>query len=189
MSIAYALLGLLVAGPSHGYQLKQSFDEKLGHRPLHYGQVYTALSRLTREGLVEAGGTETADGPERKRYALTEAGAAALDGWLLSPETPEPYLRSTLYTKLTVALLTGRDTALLLDTHRTEYLRRMRALTRLKQHSDPREQVAQAWELFHLEADLRFLEYTVGRLEALGPLVRDQQAEDAPGHDPTLESA
>ncbi|MFE6624413.1 PadR family transcriptional regulator, partial [Streptomyces sp. NPDC057740] len=47
MSIGHALLGLLESGPRHGYDLKRAFDEKFGHdRPLHYGQVYSTMSRL-----------------------------------------------------------------------------------------------------------------------------------------------
>ncbi|MFC0599782.1 PadR family transcriptional regulator, partial [Streptomyces palmae] len=37
MSIGHTLLGLLEAGPRHGYDLKRAFDERFGHdRPLHY---------------------------------------------------------------------------------------------------------------------------------------------------------
>ena len=46
------------------------------------------------------------------------------------PEKPEPYLQNTLYTKVVLALLTGRAAAELLDTQRAEHLRLMRELTR-----------------------------------------------------------
>ena len=75
MSIGHTLLGLLESGPRHGYDLKRAFDEKFGHdRPLHYGQVYSTLSRLLKNGLVEVDGIEPGGGPERKRYAITDAG-------------------------------------------------------------------------------------------------------------------
>lgn len=75
MSIGHTLLGLLESGPRHGYDLKRAFDERFGHdRPLHYGQVYSTMSRLLKNGLVEVDGIEAAGGPERKRYAITEAG-------------------------------------------------------------------------------------------------------------------
>ena len=68
MSIGHTLLGLLESGPRHGYDLKRAFDEKFGHdRPLHYGQVYSTMSRLLKNGLVEVDGIEAGGGPERKR--------------------------------------------------------------------------------------------------------------------------
>ena len=71
MSIGHTLLGLLESGPRHGYDLKRAFDEKFGHdRPLHYGQVYSTMSRLLKNGLVEVDGIEAGDGPDRKRYAI-----------------------------------------------------------------------------------------------------------------------
>lgn len=76
MSIGHTLPGLLESGPRHGYDLKRAFDERFGHdRPLHYGQVHSTMSRLLKNGLVEVDGVEAAGGPERKRYAITEAGA------------------------------------------------------------------------------------------------------------------
>ena len=48
------LLALLEPGPKHGYDLKRSYDEQFGQdRPLAYGQVYSTLSRLLRNGMVE----------------------------------------------------------------------------------------------------------------------------------------
>ncbi|MEU4091731.1 PadR family transcriptional regulator [Streptomyces sp. NPDC026673] len=173
MSIAHTLLGLLESGPRHGYHLKRAFDEKFGHdRPLHYGQVYATMSRLLKNGLVEVDGVEPGGGPERKRYAITDAGISDVDAWLATPEKPEPYLQSTLYTKVVLALLTGRSAADLLDTQRSEHLRRMRTLTHRKRHGDLVDQLVCGHALFHLEADLRWLEVTAARLEGLAKEVR-----------------
>src|ERR687894_581819 len=98
MAIGHALLGLLESGPRHGYELKRAYDERFGqHRPLHYGQVYSTLSRLLRDGLVEVDAVESGGGPDRKRYAITTAGVTDVGQWLAKPEQPEPYLHSTLY--------------------------------------------------------------------------------------------
>ncbi|MDT9684696.1 PadR family transcriptional regulator [Streptomyces sp. TRM76323] len=173
MSIGHTLLGLLESGPRHGYDLKRAFDEKFGHdRPLHYGQVYSTMSRLLRNGLVEVDAVEPGDGPERKRYAITEAGVTDVEQWLTSPEKPEPYLQSTLYTKVVLALLTGRSATDLLDAQRTEHLRLMRELTRRKKGGDLADQLICDHALFHLEADLRWLELTAARLDQLAATVR-----------------
>ncbi|GAB3955202.1 PadR family transcriptional regulator [Streptomyces sparsus] len=173
MSISHTLLGLLESGPSHGYDLKRTFDERFGHdRPLHYGQVYSTMSRLLKNGLVEVDGIEAGDGPERKRYAITDAGITDVQQWLQRPEKPEPYLQSVLYTKVVLALLTGRDAAELLDNQRGEHLRLMRELTRRKRGGDLADQLICDHALFHLEADLRWLELTAARLEKLAQEVR-----------------
>ncbi|MEU4682275.1 PadR family transcriptional regulator [Streptomyces xinghaiensis] len=173
MSIGHTLLGLLESGPRHGYDLKRAFDERFGHdRPLHYGQVYSTMSRLLKNGLVEVDGIEPGGGPERKRYAITDAGITDVGEWLASPEKPEPYLQSTLYTKVVLALLTHRDATELLDRQRSEHLRLMRELTRRKTSGDLADQLICDHALFHLEADLRWLELTAARLDALASEVR-----------------
>ncbi|WP_327115967.1 PadR family transcriptional regulator [Streptomyces sp. NBC_01341] len=168
MSISHTLLGLLETGPSHGYDLKRSFDATFGQdRPLHYGQVYSTMSRLLKNGLVVVDGVEAGAGPERKRYAITETGITDVEQWLSTPERPEPYLQSTLYTKVVLALLTGRDAAGVLDTQRSEHLRGMRVLTCRKRDGDLADQLICDHALFHMEADLRWLELTAARLDKL----------------------
>ncbi|MFC4108026.1 PadR family transcriptional regulator [Micromonospora zhanjiangensis] len=173
MSLGQTVLGLLETGPSHGYTLKRAYDEQFGRdRPLHVGQVYATLSRLLRNGLVEVDGTEPGGGPDRKRYAITEAGVTDVRRWLATPEKPDAYLQSTLYTKVVLALLTGRPAADLLDTQRGEHLRLMRELTRRKTDGDLADQLICDHALFHLEADLRWLELTAARLDELAKKVR-----------------
>lgn len=173
MSIGHTLLGLLESGPSHGYDLKRTFDERFGQdRRLHYGQVYSTMSRLLKNGLVEVDGVESGDGPERKRYAITDAGVTDLQQWLASPEKPEPYLQSVLYTKVVLTLLSGRSAADLLDIQRSEHLRLMRVLTERRSHGDLADQLVCDHALFHLEADLRWLELTADRLDSLAQEVR-----------------
>jgi len=168
MSIAKTFLGLLEGGPSHGYDLKRAYDERFGQdRPLAYGQVYATLSRLLKHGLVELDGVEAGGGPDRKRYAITEAGVADVDLWIAQPEPPEQYLQTTLYSKVVLALLTGRPATEVLDVQRTEHLRAMRELTRRKVSGDLADQLVCDHALFHLEADLRWLELTAARLEQL----------------------
>ncbi|MFE4370170.1 PadR family transcriptional regulator [Streptomyces sp. NPDC056835] len=173
MSIGHTLLGLLESGPRHGYDLKRSFDDQFGRdRPLHYGQVYSTMSRLLKNGLVVVDGVEAGGGPERKKYAITEAGVTDVARWLAQPESPEPYLQSTLYTKVVIALLTGRSAADLLDAQRAEHLRMMRDLTTRKREGDLADQLICDHALFHLEADLRWLELTAARLDRLAKAVR-----------------
>ncbi|MFJ9518106.1 PadR family transcriptional regulator [Kitasatospora sp. NPDC101801] len=173
MSVSHTLLGLLESGPRHGYDLKRAFDDRFGQdRPLHYGQVYSTMARLLKHGLVEVDGMEAGGGPERKRYAITDAGVTDVESWLAQPEKPEPYLQTTLYTKVVLALLTGRSAEGLLDTQRAEHLRLTRELTRRKAGGDLADQLICDHALFHLEADLRWLELTAARLDQLATEIR-----------------
>ncbi len=168
MSIGHTLLGLLETGPRHGYDLKRAYDERFGQdKPLPYGQVYSTLSRLLRHGLVEVTGVEAGDGPDRKRYAITDAGVTDVAQWLETAEPPEPYLHNTLYTKVVLALLSGRSAADVLDVQRAAHLRAMRELTRRKAAGDLADALICDHALFHLEADLRWLELTAARLAEL----------------------
>ncbi|GIH71800.1 PadR family transcriptional regulator [Sphaerimonospora thailandensis] len=173
MSLSHTLLGLLERGPRHGYDLKQEFDAQFGQdRPLHYGQVYATLARLLKNGLVEVDAVEHGGGPERKRYAITASGVSDVAKWLSQPERPEAYLNSTLYTKVVLALLTGRDAAAILDVQRAAHLDLMRELTRRKTRGDLADALICDHAIFHLEADLRWLELTSARLDRLAEKVR-----------------
>jgi DNA-binding PadR family transcriptional regulator len=173
MTIGQTLLGFLEQGPAHGYDLKRSYDDQFGSvKPLQYGQVYATLSRLLRGGMIEMEGVEPGDGPERKRYAITRAGVTDVVRWLQTPEPPEPYLQNTLYTKVVLALLSGRSAAELLDVQRAAHLHLMRKLTQRKVGGDLADQLVCDHALFHLEADLRWLELTAARLDELGKQVR-----------------
>lgn len=173
MSVATTLLGLLQGHPAHGYELKRAYDDRFaGDKPLAYGQVYATLARLLKHGLVEEAGVESGDGPDRKRYAITDEGVADVERWLAQAEPPAPYLQSNLYTKVVLALMTGRSAHELLDTQREAHLASMRELTQRKRNGDLLDQLLCDHALFHLEADLRWLELTSARLDDIAKEVQ-----------------
>jgi len=173
MSLPRTLLGLLEPAPSYGYGLKHAYDEHFGlDKPIAYGQVYAALARLLNNGLVEVAGIEQGEGPARKRYAITDAGVTQVSTWLAGPEEPALYLQSTLYTKVVLALLSGRSATEVLDIQRAAHLDEMRTLTRRKTDGDLATQLVCDHALFHLEADLRWLELTAARVGDLTSQVR-----------------
>ncbi|MEA2124339.1 MAG: hypothetical protein QOI80_1121, partial [Solirubrobacteraceae bacterium] len=77
------------------------------------------------------------------------------------------YLQSVLYQKLVLALLTGRPAANVLEAQRARHLERMRELTRRKSAGDLADKLICDHAIFHLEADLRWLELTTARLDEL----------------------
>ncbi|HLX50806.1 MAG TPA: PadR family transcriptional regulator [Streptosporangiaceae bacterium] len=173
MSVPLTLLGLLEREPSHGYDLKRDYDTYFGRgKPLPFGQVYATLGRLARDGKVIAGQAEPGAGPDRKRYVITEAGATEFETWLAEPVEPEPHLQTVLFAKVVLALMLGRNAGRYLDTQRAEHLRRMRELTDLKHSGNLIDAMLADHGLFHLEADLRWIDQTAARLDALAKVVR-----------------
>jgi DNA-binding PadR family transcriptional regulator len=173
MSVPLTLLGLLEREPSHGYDLKRAYDTWFGHdKPLPFGQVYSTLARLTRDGKVVVSETEAGAGPERKRYVITEEGASDVETWLQEPVAPEPHLQSVLFSKVVLAILLGRDAHDYLDTQKVAHLQRMRELTELRRTGDLLDTLLADNALFHLEADLRWIDVTVARLDQLTREIR-----------------
>ena len=168
MSVPYALLGLLEPAPRHGYELKREYDSLFNHaKPVKFGQVYSTLARLQRDGLVDATSGQPGRGPDRKLYAITAEGVADLDEWLREPETPEPFIQSVLFAKVVLALASDRDAQAFLESQRAQHLERMRELTRTKTRGDVADEVVADYALAHLEADLRWMDLTVARLDRL----------------------
>ncbi len=117
-------------------------------------------------------GVEPGEGPERKRYAITDQGVTDLELWLAEAEVPEPHLQTVLFSKVVLALLSGRDANAFLDTQRAAHLARMRELTELRRGSPLNQALLADYALFHLEADLRWLELTAARLDDLARQVK-----------------
>jgi DNA-binding PadR family transcriptional regulator len=111
MSIKHTILGLLANGPLHGYELKAAFERDVVPWPLedkegtslNFGQVYTALDRLKDDGLVQAQTVAQEKQPDKKVYALTEAGRKELHDWLSRPSRPNLDLRNETILKLMLA--------------------------------------------------------------------------------------
>jgi DNA-binding PadR family transcriptional regulator len=161
-----ALLALLDPGPDHGFELKRRYDALLGRdRELKFGQVYATLQRLERDGLAADAGVEPGSGSDRKLYAITPAGAAALDQWLALAES-EPARPAGVFARVVLALASGRPAAQVLDAHRRAYLDRVRRLASAQGAKEPLARLAADYETAHLEADLRWIALAAERLAA-----------------------
>ena len=101
MSLKLAILGLLNVFPMTGYDLKhQAFDATVRHFwPADQSQIYRTLNQLANEGLATVTVETQEDRPDRKVYAITEAGQQALMDWLKLDQTV-PSLRDPLLVQL-----------------------------------------------------------------------------------------
>ncbi len=173
MSVPLTLLGLLEREPSHGYDLKRDYDTYFGRgRPLPFGQVYATLGRLVRDGKVVPSEIEPGAGPDRKRYVITDLGVTEVETWLAEPVEAEPHLQTVLFAKVVLALMLGRNAEAYLDTQRAAHLQRMRELTEIRRTGGVVEALLADHGLFHLDADLRWIDTTAARLSALAEKVR-----------------
>jgi DNA-binding PadR family transcriptional regulator len=163
MPIQHAVLALLAAGPSHGYQLKGDFEQAIGPQwgALNIGHLYQILDRLLRDGLVAAERHPQAVKPDRVVYAITDAGTAELGRWLAEPATRAGGFRDDLFLKVTAAARSGSaDTVrVVLTNQRGAFLRELRNLDTLRRDaSDPMVTLLLAAAARHVTADLAFLD-------------------------------
>ena len=156
----------------YGYQLRVAFEESTGGTwPLNIGQVYTTLSRLERDGLVEA--LPENDGGQRP-YQITPTGRTDLATWFATPVSRGDRPRDELAIKLALALTTpGIDVRAVLQTQRTATMRTLQEYTRLKARTD--EPVDLSWRLvldamlFQAEAEVRWLDHCEASLVRYRP--------------------
>ncbi|HEU0132898.1 MAG TPA: PadR family transcriptional regulator [Mycobacteriales bacterium] len=182
MSIRQALLTLLDEEPRYGYQLRAEFEARTGATwPLNVGQVYTTLSRLERDGLVEAAGS---DDEGHAFYALTEAGRDEVRRWFATPVDRGTPPRDELAIKLALAVtVPGVDVRAVIQAQRTDTLRALQEYTRLKARATDDDV---AWLLvvdslvFQAEAEVRWLDHCESRLARHRPPPAVERGAPAP---------
>jgi DNA-binding PadR family transcriptional regulator len=167
VSVRHALLALLSEGPKYGLRLQREFEERTGEVwPLNVGQVNITLQRLERAGLVESDGQGGA-GPQ-KRYAITQAGGAELEGWLRTPAGDVPPPRDELVIKVLISLrVPGADVHDIVQAHRRHIIELMQRYWHMKVEAAEDDialgLIADA-ELFRLEGIVRWLDAADTRL-------------------------
>jgi DNA-binding PadR family transcriptional regulator len=155
------LLALLAKEPAHGYELKSQLEQIFGeaYPTPNIGQIYVTLQRLERDGLVQSQDVVQATRPNKRVYALTDAGRNALDSWL-EKSNEGPRVRDEFFMKLALSELAGSADRLgLIIRQRRHYLSQMRSLSELASAANgriPRLLIEGA--MLHLQADLDWLQ-------------------------------
>ncbi|MFJ3789211.1 PadR family transcriptional regulator [Kitasatospora sp. NPDC090091] len=195
MSIRHGLLALLDQGPRYGYQLRTEFEARTGATwPLNVGQVYTTLSRLERDGLVEPAGE---DEEGHQFYAITASGRDELRAWFDTPVPRTNPPRDELAIKLAMAVtVPGVDVPAVVQGQRRHSIKALQDYTRLKgralagetrpgggQSAGPGADLA--WLLvleqliFQTEAEIRWLDHCETRLAQQAEIEQARAAETA----------
>lgn len=176
MTVREALLALLAQQDMYGTQLRNEFERRTGATwPLNVGQVYTTVSRLQRDGLVQEAPQDRADTGGTVRYRITDAGRTAVQDWLATPVSTAPE-RDELPIKIAIAVtLPGVDVRTLLQQQRVACLRALQDYTRAKEQATDAQTAGGtsedlAWLLviesviFRVEAQIRWLNHCETRI-------------------------
>ncbi len=86
LPLEQALLGFLMQGPVHGYDLHRRVEDELG--VIWYmgiSNIYGALKRLEQAGCVKATLSPQEGRPSRKVYRITPAGEQSFLDWVRQP--------------------------------------------------------------------------------------------------------
>jgi PadR family transcriptional regulator PadR len=75
------LLALIAEEPSYGYEMVRKLENR-GLALVGEGSIYPLLSRLQRQGLVDAFVEESTGGPPRKYYRIADDGRRRLGDWI-----------------------------------------------------------------------------------------------------------
>ncbi len=114
MSLKHALLGLLSYEPMTGYELKQFFDSSIAHFwNAELSQIYPTLKSLEDAEFVSKHVEVQENRPNRKIYAITEAGREEFLRWMRTP-TPPADLRDPFLIKVFLGTEIGVEDTLVL---------------------------------------------------------------------------
>ena len=81
-----ALLGILMTGPKHGYELHGYMSARMNEFwQLSMSQIYALLKRLENEGMVESKQEWQENRPAKKIFSLTQTGKRRFLSWVQSP--------------------------------------------------------------------------------------------------------
>lgn len=174
MPIQHAVLALLAAGPSYGYELKGAFETAVGPQwgPLNIGHLYQILDRLSRDELVTSHRVAQSIKPDRVVYEITGAGHDELARWMASATPRTSGFRDDFFLKV-MAAARSRDPELVhgvITAQRAFLLHELRNLETLRRRPDL-DRVAGllvAAATQHVNADLAFLDLAEEELLADG---------------------
>ena len=97
----YALMGVLMSGPKHGYEILQLLETGLGPAwSVSTSQLYVLLKRLEKEGLVSSTLQTQDTRPAKRVFSLMPTAEKKFLNWLESPTQHVRDLRIEFLAKL-----------------------------------------------------------------------------------------
>jgi DNA-binding PadR family transcriptional regulator len=108
----FALLGLLLGKPAHGYDLARRFAAGSALGDVIYlgpSHLYALLARLERDGFVAGEVQDGGNLPQRRVYRLTETGREVIEHWIEEPVSHPRDMRIDFPLKLYMARGLGKE--------------------------------------------------------------------------------
>ena len=100
MALAHTILTVLWDAPTSGYDISKQFEENVScYWKASQQQIYRELSEMKKKGWVSFELVPQDGKPNKKIYALTEAGQQELRRWYKEPTEPSP-IREDLLVKV-----------------------------------------------------------------------------------------
>lgn len=97
----YALLGILMTGPKHGYEIHGYFSSNMNQFwHLSRSQVYALLKRMEKNGAVVSRQEWQVNRPSKKIFFITQTGKERFLNWVYSPVKHVRDLRIEFMAKL-----------------------------------------------------------------------------------------
>lgn len=159
--LAYALLGLLARAPGSGYDLIREMEEPVGFFwHARRSQIYPTLTRLEKQGYITHTVVEQRDRPDKKVYAITDAGRAALAAWAVEPMAIPPERDAFMLKVYSLWLADPRQAINLIRTYASQHAER---LARYEEISATIERNAEAGGELQRMSSPRFISYAMLR--------------------------
>ena len=97
----YALLGILMTSPKHGYEVHIYFSSKMNQFwHLSMSQAYALLKRMEKNGMLVSREEWQVNRPSKKMFSITQAGRERFLNWVYSPVKHVRDLRIEFMAKL-----------------------------------------------------------------------------------------
>lgn len=142
MPTEFAVLGLLLDGPKHGYELARRFSPEtpLGEIcRLEMSNLYAILKKQEQAGNIEAELESQGARPPKRTFHLTDQGRAAFMEWVRAPVDRTREVRFDFLVKLYFARQLGSDDVSSLISQQLEVCRSMLDNLKASQESDNKE--------------------------------------------------
>ncbi len=162
MAVKHIFLAILTKKSMHGYDLKNTFEELVSKQwNLNFGQVYTTLSRLERDGLVLVEEVKQEEKPDKKIYSLTADGEEQLKAWLRQEPEWSVFHDELSFQLAALEYLDPKEALRLLTDYRVYLLELIRELISKKSVIADENSIT-AWiferNIMKAEADLKWVE-------------------------------
>lgn len=169
MSLAYAILSVLIGDPSSGYDLAKRFNSSVEGSVgffwnASFQQIYRELSRLEEKEWLQAESVQQENRPDKRIYSVTALGEQQLCEWITEPEEMAP-IKDELLVKLYAGYLVPSKIILSkLDDHRQQHQQRLAIYQEIKsQHFKNPQRLSKTLKFQYMTL-LRGIHYETGWL-------------------------